>query len=394
GADCSLRACPTAPAWTSYPTATDAAHTQLMTCANAGACNSTSGECACDAGFTGLACDKLKCPGEPACSGRGLCMSMRQAALGYDGFRLTQASTSYALWDADRVFGCVCDTGYAGADCSQRVCPTGDDPLTTAGQSAEVQTLTCTCAASCSGYVTITYAGRTRKVLWNAVATAAEEVGARGSGAGVGESLQSQLRALRSIPTFLAVSYSSGTALCTAAGANVAAIMFVNAAGDAPALAATAAALASTGSAPSVVVATLTEGSTESAACSNRGVCDTTTGECTCFTGFGPSDGSGATGTRPDCGFASLATSACPVPPLALGLGSAECAGRGICSGAPTYTCTCFTGYAGGACEERECPRGRAWWDEAVSANVAHTTYQECSARGVCNRATGVCTCA
>ena len=40
------------------------------------------------------------------------------------GLDANKAST----WDADRLFGCLCDDGYQGYDCSQRTCPRGDDP--------------------------------------------------------------------------------------------------------------------------------------------------------------------------------------------------------------------------------------------------------------------------
>ena len=36
---------------------------------------------------------------------------------------------------------CKCDDGYAGYDCSARVCPTGDDPGSW-GQNSEVQRIT------------------------------------------------------------------------------------------------------------------------------------------------------------------------------------------------------------------------------------------------------------
>jgi hypothetical protein len=32
-------------------------------------------------------------------------------------------------WDAWKIQGCQCDPGYEGADCSSRICPSGDDPL-------------------------------------------------------------------------------------------------------------------------------------------------------------------------------------------------------------------------------------------------------------------------
>lgn len=44
------------------------------------------------------------------------------------------------------------------------------------------------------------------------------------------------------------------------------------------------------------------KGTTESEPCSNRGLCDRTTGECTCFNGFSSSDALGGMGTITDCG--------------------------------------------------------------------------------------------
>merc|ERR1712023_281095 len=37
----------------------------------------------------------------------------------------------YQLWDAGKIQGCKCDLGYDGPDCSHRISPHGDDPLTT-----------------------------------------------------------------------------------------------------------------------------------------------------------------------------------------------------------------------------------------------------------------------
>ena len=44
-------------------------------------------------------------------------------------------------------------------------------------------------------------------------------------------------------------------------------------------------------------------GDTENAPCSNRGTCDRVTGICTCFLGYGMSDGLGGRGTIADCGY-------------------------------------------------------------------------------------------
>jgi len=44
-------------------------------------------------------------------------------------------------------------------------------------------------------------------------------------------------------------------------------------------------------------------GTKEDETCSGRGLCDETTGSCTCFPGFGSSDGQGKKGTLDDCGY-------------------------------------------------------------------------------------------
>ena len=38
--------------------------------------------------------------------------------------------TYLSNWDAEMMYGCNCDHGIFGPDCSLRSCPTGDDPLT------------------------------------------------------------------------------------------------------------------------------------------------------------------------------------------------------------------------------------------------------------------------
>lgn len=116
GADCSQRICLYGPAW-----ATDAANPhEHVECSNQGACNRATGECECFAGFTGRACTRMACPNN--CSGNGFCKSLKDL----------NTTVPYGVdnWDADRIMGCQCDAGYFGADCSQRFCPTGDDPLT------------------------------------------------------------------------------------------------------------------------------------------------------------------------------------------------------------------------------------------------------------------------
>ena len=95
---------------------------------------------------------------------------MAEAASNYDGMGLTN-STTYALWDANMIYGCVCDEGFYGYDCSLQYCPLGDDPLTT-GQTDEVQHVVCTCDG-CSGTWTFSYRGETTvAIAYNADSTA------------------------------------------------------------------------------------------------------------------------------------------------------------------------------------------------------------------------------
>lgn len=62
----------------------------------------------------------MSCPS--GCSGNGRCLPMSM---------LNSTNTYSTAWDADKAHACVCDRGYGGVDCSQRLCPKGDDPLTT-----------------------------------------------------------------------------------------------------------------------------------------------------------------------------------------------------------------------------------------------------------------------
>jgi hypothetical protein len=53
---------------------------------------------------------------------------MGEAAAHYDGDRFNRSFAPYAAWDEAMVYGCVCDPGYGGYDCSQQECPLGSDP--------------------------------------------------------------------------------------------------------------------------------------------------------------------------------------------------------------------------------------------------------------------------
>lgn len=114
-----------------YPATTDIAGNVLTNtaheyreCSNKGLCDRSTGTCSCFEGYEGSACQRASCPSGPngVCSGHGTCETISEiAAQDFDNI--------YRLWDEDITMGCVCDSGYSGADCSQRVCPIGIDPL-------------------------------------------------------------------------------------------------------------------------------------------------------------------------------------------------------------------------------------------------------------------------
>ncbi|GMH52091.1 hypothetical protein TrRE_jg12443, partial [Triparma retinervis] len=134
-ADCSLRTCPTGPAWADKASAADTAHA-LVECSNAGICDRSIGICECFEGYTGAACRRSSCPND--CSGNGVCMTIKDAGLylgrdydskpgatGGDGM-----GPKYTNWDAESIGVCNCDFGFFGPDCSRRMCPKADDPIT------------------------------------------------------------------------------------------------------------------------------------------------------------------------------------------------------------------------------------------------------------------------
>jgi len=93
-------------------------------CANKGICDRTAGVCGCFPGYEGSACQRASCPSSSAgyCSGHGTCQSI--AKISSDAYQ-----NVYDLWDEGATMGCVCDSGYKGADCSLKECKSGVDPL-------------------------------------------------------------------------------------------------------------------------------------------------------------------------------------------------------------------------------------------------------------------------
>lgn len=132
GFDCSQRTCLSGYSWASN--ADNEGHA-LEECSGKGTCDRSTGECACFEGYSGRACGRSVCPN--GCSGRGRCVPMVKS--------LSSPST-YLGWDGEMIETCECDGGWTGADCSQRVCAFGDDPVTQCddGPKQQVQKLSLT----------------------------------------------------------------------------------------------------------------------------------------------------------------------------------------------------------------------------------------------------------
>lgn len=150
-ADCSQFTCPRGTSW--KEPAAGSKHKTAVECSDAGICDRLTGECTCFPGYEGSACQRTACPNE--CSGHGVCRSnvdfaidfseavhVQQIAVTpanknvgasaipasyYDYFTVTYDNA----WDSDMQYGCLCDIGFRGPDCSLMECPTAEDPMDT-----------------------------------------------------------------------------------------------------------------------------------------------------------------------------------------------------------------------------------------------------------------------
>lgn len=376
GPDCRERVCPTGYAWGGEPTGTDAIRSAEVECSNAGYCDRTTGVCTCDIAYTGFACERLKCPS--LCSGHGICTSLKTAATTKNGRNLVLSPTTYTLWDAERSYGCVCDHGYFGYDCSLKECPAGIDPKLKGAAVNEIQTIRChdgSNNAHTAGTFSLTFRGHTTVSLTAAASLSTADVKA----------------ALEALPTITSVTVTFRTASASASvwcsAANYARITFTRENGDVPDIVGTGSSGGPTLTLQNVGADANTQsvlGVGHSGACNDRGLCDHAKGICTCNGIFSSSSGliTVATGNSGDCGFHTTQPTACA--------GSTSCSGHGTCSGSSNFICTCFEGFTGYDCSVQTCPKGKAWWDEPTATDTAHGMV-ECSGRGIC--AGGKCTC-
>lgn len=146
GADCSEATCPRGVSW-NINDGTSSGHESERECSDAGICDRATGECSCFSGYEGSACQRTSCPND--CSGHGTCRSNVDFATDFseavkdqqnsddgagDGV-ITDAYYDYfrvsydGAWDSGLQYGCLCDAGFRGADCSLVECPTDFDPM-------------------------------------------------------------------------------------------------------------------------------------------------------------------------------------------------------------------------------------------------------------------------
>ena len=80
----------------------------------------------------------------------------------------------------------------------------------------------------------------------------------------------------------------------------MASVTFTQALGDLPLM--TTGGTGSLSGGATLFVSEITKGNKENSECSNRGNCDSATGQCKCYYGHTSSDGNGNGGSRGDCG--------------------------------------------------------------------------------------------
>jgi len=137
GGDCSDRFCPYELAWVDNPSKSGKNH-NYAECAKKGLCNRESAECSCYEGYEGKACGRQTCPNN--CSGHGTCEYMSELSYGVVYNEYFDASTTALSglgtggksftdnsWDIDKARACVCDGGWTGISCMEKMCPVGND---------------------------------------------------------------------------------------------------------------------------------------------------------------------------------------------------------------------------------------------------------------------------
>lgn len=229
GYDCSKRLCPSGKKFADIPSSDNVAHAEEI-CSGQGTCTA-DGVCQCENGFGGHNCEKVLCVNQ--CSHHGSCMSLAEISKVNDGFHYNR-TTTYNLWDANIFYGCYCDSGWSGYDCSQRVCESGTDPrLGAENGNLETVTLVCTCpAGGCSGNFKLRmYGVATSKWLSSSTATPSTLQAAL-----MASGMKYTDNAAHSTTPIVVTSSGSNDKLCVASSTIYTTIQFRRHVGDVPAI--------------------------------------------------------------------------------------------------------------------------------------------------------------
>ena len=241
-----------------------------------GICDRDIGLCRCFSGFEGSACERMSAN----CGDHGVAMTISQL---HDRYLIGSTEGAYSSWDAVKMTACVCDYGYIGPSCSMRMCPKGDDPMSTFTGYRSLSITTSASSGTLAGKFKLTFNGEYITFPADAASFSPEQC----------------KYAFESMPTFESVSCERGT--IDAMGGAAYTIRFKSYPSNPhenniytndgnPALNLFSCVDYSVTGAvsPSCIVANIDADKVtpEYAICSNRGVCDFETGQCSCFTSF------------------------------------------------------------------------------------------------------------
>ena len=332
GADCSLRMCPHSATsfgsddgmaiasseglfWTTDIGQKSSAnfHGRHMyrECAGRGVCDYSTGECDCFPGFTGRGCRRRECPN--SCSGHGVCLdddrklfhnvhaSSSVTVLPSDLYSDSVATSDPNFWSTASTQSCVCDGGWTGHDCSLRLCPVGDDPETDCNDELgyDVQRISCTgMDKDVDHYFSLAFT-TALGIRYNTPPIIISAFDEEGNVTATANSLQT---ALESLPNFAIPSVEVTVEHPDVVGADFGTnmtITFVDPAttGEQHLLEVTESLRCEGGSSSyffntdmafECTVERVSQSTQlrEQAECSNRGTCNTRTGECQCFDGY------------------------------------------------------------------------------------------------------------
>jgi len=207
-----------------------------------------------------------------------------------------QASTVETAWDITRARACVCDAGYDGINCANRMCPYGSDPLfVTAAQAVylnQIQTITLAGPTFATKSFALKFTSRLNETFTTEAITVTAHDAANGP-ALLASTIQT---ALLKLPNKVIDGVTVGVTQGSATALTITVTFTGNANQGRQNLLELDTAPCPAGCAPSVtgITETLTTGTLEetedgdfnSYECGRRGKCDYDTGLCACFNGF------------------------------------------------------------------------------------------------------------